>query len=368
MAPPHEPTVRSSAPMPPGYAFVPKGNVYITSHCRKQAQAAGQTVFLVVRHDTQAKAKRKPAPIGIRVPAAVHAAVRAAHDATRDARADAVRRRDARLEADFRAAVLAQFPRAPPASLALVVDRAMRKGSRRVGRAGSGSGSGSGKIGLAVEDKAVLAVRAHIRHAHTDYDRLLRGDGDGGGGGGRAMTREQARAETYGRIDEVVREWGGAPSKPRPKSKPKLQRRKQEQRGGGGKDGRPQKQQRGNSARAAIHPRNAVAVKATATTAEKPTRGSPRKPGKAAAATAAAAATSETASGLRREKKQVVRRASATAAAKGESPEAQRELGQLRTRSGRRYSLLDDGDNESDEFEWSSWDEDSEDEDDISEG
>ncbi|RYP20094.1 hypothetical protein DL766_008282 [Monosporascus sp. MC13-8B] len=178
----HEPTVRFSAPMPKGYAFVPKGNVYMTSHCRKQTIAADETVYTVLGAKNRA--------IGIRVPARVREAVRASHDATRDERARAVRRRDDRLEPAFRDAILGLFPRVPAAELAAVVARATRKLSGRVGRAGA----------LGLGRRAALAVRAHARHAHTDYDRLMRESGLG---------RERARAETCARVQEVMRLWGG---------------------------------------------------------------------------------------------------------------------------------------------------------------
>ncbi|KAI0875289.1 hypothetical protein GGS24DRAFT_456214 [Hypoxylon argillaceum] len=40
-----EPVVRASSPLPPGYKFLPKGNVYMTRHCRQQTHLAHQTVY-----------------------------------------------------------------------------------------------------------------------------------------------------------------------------------------------------------------------------------------------------------------------------------------------------------------------------------
>jgi hypothetical protein len=49
-----------------------------------------------------------------------------------------------------------------------------------------------------------LAVRAHIRHVHTDYDQLLK----------QGASRAVAREKVWERINEVARQWGGRPIKP----------------------------------------------------------------------------------------------------------------------------------------------------------
>lgn len=295
MAPQHdELTVRFFAPMPQGYIFVPKGDVYITSHCRKQTQAANQTVFAVLN--------AKNATIGIRVPASIYESVQASHEATRDQRAQAVQRKDTKLETQFRDAVLKRFPQVPAEALSLTVARAMRKGSGRVGRAGK----------LDVEEKAELAVRAHIRHAHTDYDRLMRG----------GTSREKARSETYAKINEVIRQWGGDPSQRR--SRPPK----------GSKSSKKKKKKKKD-------PRNASAKGNLA-------KGTARKPRKTTAL--------DSLSNSRRERKQTVRRTRAATAAKDEIPKVQGGLVRKRTRSGFGNSLRDDGNSESDEYEWSSLD------------
>jgi hypothetical protein len=45
-----------------------------------------------------------------------------------------------------------------------------------------------------------LAVRAHVRHAHTNYDELLMG----------GTERLDARAQVREKIDRVLAEWAGA--------------------------------------------------------------------------------------------------------------------------------------------------------------
>lgn len=181
-APGHEPVVKVSSPLPKGYIFVPKGNVYITANCRRLTQVAKKTVYAVINHRRQS--------VGIRVPTSVHAQVVQDERASRADRASAVEKRDAALEKQFREAILDQFPKTPAASVPLVVKRAMLKGSRRVGRTGK----------LDVETKAKLAVRAHIRHTHTDYDGMLRA---------KTHTKNQARDVVLAKIDEVAKSWGG---------------------------------------------------------------------------------------------------------------------------------------------------------------
>jgi len=44
-----------------------------------------------------------------------------------------------------------------------------------------------------------LAVRAHVRHAHTNYDELLMAGTD----------RLDARAQVREKIDRVLAEWSG---------------------------------------------------------------------------------------------------------------------------------------------------------------
>ena len=283
----NEPTVRFASPMPRGYTFVPKGNVYITSHCRKQTQEAGETVYTVLNP--------KNAAVGIRVPRRVHTAVLESHKATQEKRAQAVQRKDQKLEREFRDAVLSQFPGTPSESVAKIVSRAMLKRSRRVGRTGM----------LDVAERAALAVRAHIRHVHTRYDQLLR---DG-------VSREQARSQTYEKIDEVMRSWGG-----------RTRRR-------GLLSNRGNKGQESETSKGTSSSRRGEAVCGTGRKLKRGTSAPFTKP--------------------RREKKLVIRqRSSASAASKDERPEPCIPS----TKSVRRKfgaSLLDDANSESEEFEWS---------------
>lgn len=180
--PNHEPVVKISTPLPKGYVFVPKGNVYITGNCRRLTLAAGEKIYAVINQKRQS--------VGIRVPASVHSQVLEDERDTRADRASIVQKRDATLEKQFRDAIVQQFPQMPASTIPLVVKRAMLKGSRRVGRTGK----------LDIETKALLAVRAHIRHTHTNYDDMLRK---------KTHSKGKARDEVLGKIDELVKSWGG---------------------------------------------------------------------------------------------------------------------------------------------------------------
>ena len=183
---PHEPEVRFFSPMPAGYKFVPKGDVYITKNCRKKTHEAGKTLYVVVNKNKK--------PIGLRCPESIYKQVEADHQATAGSRALAVQKRDAAIEGAFEEAIVRLFPKIPKTTIPKVIETALKKRSRQVGRTGT----------LEIEDKVELAVRAHIRHCHTPYEKLLK-EGD---------SRETARQKVWGELNEVATRWGGRPQKP----------------------------------------------------------------------------------------------------------------------------------------------------------
>ena len=91
------------------------------------------------------------------------------------------------------AAVRERFPSAPAGAEQAIAEHACRKYSGRVGRSAAAK---------ALDEEAVfLAVQAHVRHAHTDYDELLARYGD------RALARHEVRA----RIEELLDAWSARP-------------------------------------------------------------------------------------------------------------------------------------------------------------
>ena len=225
-----EPVVFPTTPMPRGYTFVRKGNVYITAHCRRATHAEGRVVYVVVPEGAPRNDSGKRAALGIRCPKHIVTSVRAAEQATRDTRHAATDKRDAAQAEQFRAALLTRYPAVPADTVPRIVQHAMQKHAGRVARTGT----------LDLAARVRLAVRAHIRHCWTDYEALLRArqDSIAGGagsadkaakcvrkkssnkndrnGGRRGKENERLRAEvramTVDRVNTIERQWaGGSP-------------------------------------------------------------------------------------------------------------------------------------------------------------
>jgi hypothetical protein len=96
---------------------------------------------------------------------------------------------DAAHEAAVTEAIRAAFPGCPADEAARIAAWTCRKHSGRVGRSAAAK---------ALDPAALrLAVIAHIRHEHTDYDRRLMRTGD----------RQTARQEVRAKIDGVLARW-----------------------------------------------------------------------------------------------------------------------------------------------------------------
>ena len=89
-------------------------------------------------------------------------------------------------------AILARYPACPPDETRRIAAHTGRRSSGRIGRSAAGQ---------ALEAPAVdLAVIAHVRHEHTNYDELLM----------RGTARFDARALVREKIDSVLAQWAGA--------------------------------------------------------------------------------------------------------------------------------------------------------------
>jgi hypothetical protein len=81
------------------------------------------------------------------------------------------------------------FPLCPPGREDLIAEHACLKYSGRIGRTASAKD---------LDVKAViLAVKAHVRHIETPYDKLL----------AKGVDRHEARRRVEGRVDEFLRMW-----------------------------------------------------------------------------------------------------------------------------------------------------------------
>ncbi|KAJ5994767.1 hypothetical protein N7481_001744 [Penicillium waksmanii] len=179
---PLEKNIVDKSPMPDGYIFVPKGDVYITRNCRIKTKESDQMVYTVWD-----KAGKRS--FGIRVPSSIHSEVLKTAAATAESRAKAVKTNDTKVLSRGRQLLRSEFPLMPPATLDIVMNHAFLKGSGRVGRTGMTTD----------KRKASLAVEAHIRHTHTPYDSLL----DGG------MERSDARKKVWPTVKTIKKSWEG---------------------------------------------------------------------------------------------------------------------------------------------------------------
>lgn len=178
---PKEPVVSPATPMPKGYGFLKKGNVYATASTRRKVHAAKKTLYVVSENGK---------PVGLRAPIWILKEVHSEDRATKEERQNNVKKRDDATEKEFETAIRKLFPEIPEDSLRKVIKRALQKRSGRVGRSGA----------LSVNDKVQLAVSAHVRHCHTQYDKLIRGP----------MSRDEARKKIKGEALRVLAQWRGA--------------------------------------------------------------------------------------------------------------------------------------------------------------
>jgi hypothetical protein len=91
----------------------------------------------------------------------------------------------------FAKAVRSQFPSAPAGVEQTIAQHACEKHSGRVGRSASAKALDPQKV--------KLAVIAHVRHLHTDYDKLITKYGD----------KQMARDAIQDRMRQVIEQWGG---------------------------------------------------------------------------------------------------------------------------------------------------------------
>jgi hypothetical protein len=169
--------------------FLPAGNTALTRRARKHSPLSA----VVVRFS---RARKRYERQGLLVtPAAI---AKAEEECAADAPERALARSRAaalRLEVDrefiasFTEAILNRFPTCPPNEAQEIASHAGLRSSGRVGRSAAGR---------ELDPNAVdLAVIAHVRHAHTDYDRLLMSGSD----------RQDARALVRELIDRVLAKW-----------------------------------------------------------------------------------------------------------------------------------------------------------------
>ena len=87
--------------------------------------------------------------------------------------------------------ILGLYPNCPPAEARRVAAHTAMRGSGRVGRTAAGQNLEQSPL--------IAAVKAAVRHRHTNYDELLQ---DG-------VDRADARELVAAQIDKLLNQWGG---------------------------------------------------------------------------------------------------------------------------------------------------------------
>lgn len=172
--------------------FLPAGDTTMSRRARKHSPLSA----VVVRFSRTRKRYERQGRL-----VAAEAVAKAEEECAADAPERAVARERAgvlRQEEDrefveeMRQAIFAQYPACPPEDTRRIAAHTGRRGSGHVGRSAAGR---------ALDPRAIeLAVIAHIRHEHTDYDRLLMQGAD----------RLDARRLVRDKIDQVLARWSEA--------------------------------------------------------------------------------------------------------------------------------------------------------------
>ncbi|KAF2428968.1 hypothetical protein EJ08DRAFT_560164, partial [Tothia fuscella] len=165
---------------PPGYRFVATGSAEFTTYCKERCQKAGFRVY-ISNQERKKRAKIDSSRVGFHItrdgyyfPNKVvdyacewldysidKYGVTSPHN-TQLVRA--LRRHKGRDEkAQIEAAMRELFPKMPEETAAVVVGHAFGKAQNRVGNIST----------ISLAGRVQLAVNAHIRHVHTEYDQLL---------------------------------------------------------------------------------------------------------------------------------------------------------------------------------------------------
>jgi hypothetical protein len=172
--------------------FLPAGNTAVT---RRATRYSKLKVVVVQWSRTRKRYERQ----GILAePAAIQ---RAEEESLADAEVRARRQERAALRreaedrqyvADFARAVRQHYPGCSEEEAQQIAAHACRKHSGRIGRTAAAKEFDAEAIGL--------AVRAHVRHVHTNYDELLC----------RYEDRGTARWEVHEQVESILRQWQGS--------------------------------------------------------------------------------------------------------------------------------------------------------------
>jgi hypothetical protein len=171
--------------------FLPAGDTALTRRARKHSRLAA----VVVRFNRAHKRYERQGLL-VTEEALAKAEEECASDAPERAAARA-RAAVARLEEDrefvtaLAGAISQRYPGCPADEARRIAEHTGRRNSGRVGRSAAGRSLDASAVDL--------AVTAHVRHAHTNYDELLMG----------GTERAEARALVRETIADVLAKWAG---------------------------------------------------------------------------------------------------------------------------------------------------------------
>ena len=172
--------------------FLPSGDTALSRRSRRHSSLAAVVLRFSrarKRYERQGLLVTEVALAQAEADCAADMPVRAA---ARNRAAIARQEEDREFVAALTQAITRRYPGCPADESRQIAEHTGRRSSGRVGRSAAGR---------ALDATAVdLAVRAHVRHAHTNYDELLMG----------GTERLDARAQVREKIDRVLAEWAGA--------------------------------------------------------------------------------------------------------------------------------------------------------------
>jgi len=169
--------------------FLPTGNAALTRRARKYS-----TLQAVVVEWSRSRKRYERQGVLVEPAALLKAEAECLKDADLRARQRlraALQREevDRSFVASFASAIQSAFPSCPAAEVAQIAEHACQRYSRRIGRTAAAK---------ELDPPAIrLAVIAHVRHAHTNYDRLLN----------QLWERAAARDEVREDVNAVLHQW-----------------------------------------------------------------------------------------------------------------------------------------------------------------
>jgi len=172
-----------------GLVFLPSGGAALT-----RRSIDGSARHAVVVKFSRARKRNERQGVLVEESALAMARERCATDAVEREKACEKRRRrgliaDEDYRREFERRLLKLFPSCPAEEARTIAEHACRKHSGRVGR----SAAAKEFAAKAIE----LAVRAHVRHVHTEYDDLM----------AQELDRFEARAEVRDGVERVLEKW-----------------------------------------------------------------------------------------------------------------------------------------------------------------